>query len=51
MTDQDEQWWHCTDCDLRFTVTANNDAEIMNGEPFVVYCPRCGSPEIEGMIR
>lgn len=46
MNDEDEDWFECVDCDLVFTVTANNDAEIMAGQPFVCFCPRCGCAEI-----
>lgn len=34
--------YECSDCDLRFQVVASNDAFISAGQPFVLYCPRCG---------
>lgn len=37
----------CDECDLHFHVIADNDHQIMQGEPFVLYCPRCGSDDIE----
>lgn len=45
-----EDWYRCPDCELRFTVTACNDQDIMDGNPFVLYCPRCGSEDIGGPI-
>lgn len=33
----------CPDCLLEFSATAISESEIRAGEPFVFYCPRCGS--------
>lgn len=44
--DNDGPSTECLECGLRFWVIANNDAEIMQGEPFVLYCPRCGFDDL-----
>ena len=36
----------CLECGLVFSVVATVDAEILDGEPFVLHCPRCGFDDL-----